>query len=331
MGGNLTEYSQDDVLDGEKRVQYEAFIFVVYTCITGPLILAGLVANATAFCIFGKMVHQNATTFLLRTLAVTDSCVMLCMIPRLCVVVLELYKEHSVYTIAETLSPILVAYITPLWYIVYVASVWTSVIIGMNRYIAVCRPLHAARLCTINQARKQILCVILGSIVYALPRFFAYTVGRKTDGSTFIAIAWIDNKWYYYIYYLGFYFTFIFIIPFGMLIFFCVRLITALRGVRTLRVDFHGTRRVDTKVTSMLVVLLVVSLVCHTANILDMILHLAGLKYIWGFIYAIADISVILNSSLNCVIYLVYIKTFRVMLCKICNNSLGLTQDYELS
>ena len=329
--GNLTEYSQDDVLDVEKRAQYESFLFVVYTCIVGPLILMGLLANTIAFCIFGKMVHHNATTFLLRTLALIDSCVMLCMIPRLCVVVLELYKEHTVYTIAETLRPVLVVYITPLWYIVYVATVWTSVMIGMNRYIAVCRPLHAARLCTINQARKQILCVILGSITYAIPRFFAYKIGRRTDGSTFIAISWIDNKWYYYIYFLGFYFTFIFIIPFSTLTFFCVRLITALRAARTLRVGFHGARQVDTRVTSMLVVLFIVSLVCHAANILDMILHLAGLKYIWVFIYAIADISVILNSSLNCVIYLVYIKTFRVMLCKICNNSLRLAQDYELS
>ena len=120
-----------------------------------------------------KMGRQNATTFLMRALAVIDSCVLLLRMAysmwsslwdmlcgdHSCDEKCHLH-EYSLHMLEHVTN------------ISIKACTWTSVIIGMNRYIAVCWPLQATRLCTVSNARKQILGVILGSIAYSLPGFF---------------------------------------------------------------------------------------------------------------------------------------------------------------
>ena len=77
-------------------------------------------------------------------------------------------------------------------HIACVAVVWISVIIGMNRYIAVCWPLQAARLCTISRVKKE-LCVVFFSIAHAPPRFFRYNLTQSVDGSRYMVTKLIKS------------------------------------------------------------------------------------------------------------------------------------------
>ena len=44
------------------------------------------------------------------------------------------------------------AYLLPLAFIAQTGTIWVTVLVAFNRYIAVCRPFSAARLCTVVQA-----------------------------------------------------------------------------------------------------------------------------------------------------------------------------------
>ena len=325
MGGNGSD-SFEDFDGGRQRLQ---LMYTICFIVTGLLALLGLVGNIVSFCTFGKM-PNSATTFLLRALAVFDSGLLL--------------LNASLYAMrwAEKLSVLLIftqIYIVSTSHIFYVAVVWTSVIIGMNRYIAVCRPLQAARLCTTDRARKQLVCIVLFSIVYALPRFFRYKLTKAADGSEYEIPFLIDDKiWYEYFYIVGCEMIFRFVIPFAMLLFFCVRLITTLRAARRQPLDLHGGPRVETRVTLMLVTLLGIFLICNAPNFIHnslmiILMHDFQFATSWANILAfyIADILTIFNSSCNWVIYFAYMKEFRKKQCLGCTRFWNQNQDHELT
>ena len=301
---------------------------IIYTYVAVPLVVIGLVWNGMAFWVLGKMVHQNATTFLLRVLAVMDSCVVL-------ITVLHLYgtalrKEDGddtwIQTTTEILGPYVMTYILPVYAVVNVANVWTTVLVGLNRYIVVCHPFQAVRFCTTSKAKKQVICVILCSIVYGLPKFFDYKLQRNADGSALSVKALIENKLYFYIYHVGCAWTFRFLIPAGMLIFFCVRLIIALRVARKQPITRHGAHQDDTRITSMLVFLLGIFLIyqicVYVIALLNMFLPMQRHIRIWLYAtFPVIKLSHILNSSVNWLIYVAYIKEFRKILCECCTCS----------
>ena len=66
----------------------------------------------------------------------------------------------------------LYSWLFPSAYVLRMINGWLTVLLTVDRYIAVCRPLHAQRLCTIQRAYSNIIAVIVASIIFCLPRFF---------------------------------------------------------------------------------------------------------------------------------------------------------------
>ena len=203
------------------------------------------------------------------------------------------------------------------------ANILTSVCIGMDRYIVVCRPLQAARLCTISLARKQVIFIVLRSVFAVLPTFFECEMKKTEDGSLYISYPLEHSKWYNYIYRVGFCFVFGSLLPFVSLSFCCVRITITLRSARRQPIDRHGDHLQDTRVTSMVLVILGIFILCHIywwiqrlcMNFLPDKFH----RHIWDtYGAAFGDLLLILNSSINWWIYFVYIDEFRRTLCKKC-------------
>ena len=307
-------------------------------CVVGPLALMGLIGNVITYIIFGKMGRQNAVTFLLRSLAVIDSCGLLVAVTYEYWFWSVLCGNVSIDTLASMLWPFMAVFVQPLYRVFLLANAWTSVIIGINRYIAVCRPLHAARLCTVSHARKQIACVVLFSFAYSLPRFLEYKdIG---DGKYFGLkdLDWMTKLWYYYIYVVGCDITFRFLVPVSILLYVCVRLAMTLRAATRQQMIRHGTHNTDTRVTTMLVVFLGVFLVCQTPSIYMRISFV--LTRVYGRIilerdmvmyYLFSPLCIIFNSSVNCLIYLAYNKQFRRKLCQRCTRGSTTNPAYELT
>lgn len=56
------------------------------------------------------------------------------------------------------------------------AAVWCTVLLAVNRYVALCLPFQACRWATVRIVRLQLLAVVIGLLVLNVPRFFQYEV-----------------------------------------------------------------------------------------------------------------------------------------------------------
>ena len=321
MDNNNSNYPVDYDYWKQETTQYEQFRFIVNAYVSGPLILVGLVGNIIAFCMLGKLTHQNAATFLLRGLALSDIFLLLSSVVFLC------SYETAYFHVSPTVWTIAVYAVNYSWAILQLfnmVNVWTTVVVGMNRYEALCRPLDVARLCSTGRARKHMTCIVLFSIAYGLPAFFENTI-RGVE---------IIREWYFYLYNIGCNVMFRFLIPFSLLLFFCFRIIIALRASKRQALGRHGGQQADAKITSMLLVLLCVFLVCNVSVWITFIVFFSQnpRTYIRTS-YAIPVIGVlyIFNSSANCLIYIIYIKEFRKLLCARCTHCSHQNEDYELA
>ena len=306
MDGNGSKNSEwNQTYIEQQEMLFQRYLFVIVIFVFGPVILVGLFGNIIAFSTFGKMVHQNATTLLLRALAFTDVCVLQHMALHIFTWQIYLYGDIWLST-ARLIHPYVVAYITPFVQIFKLANVWITVIVGFHRYIVVCRPLQAAKLCTTSHAKKQVVCVILMSTAFVVPMFFEFKL-ITMDGSTHYERLLFKYKWYNYIYATGCFLAFYFFLPLCMLLFFYVRIIAALRVAR--RQPLGRQRRCSAdfsqRVSSMLIVLLGIFLLTHATSFCHGVLrnflpNTLDVRIPLHYTYPIAQLGITFNSSVNC-------------------------------
>jgi len=65
-------------------------------------------------------------------------------------------------------------YVWPLVHISQMWTVWITVLVAFNRYVAICRPFQAIRICTMRQSRLQVSVSAVSIIVYNIPRFLEH-------------------------------------------------------------------------------------------------------------------------------------------------------------
>jgi len=84
------------------------------------------------------------------------------------------------------LSPydVVTAYVTtyvtvcvfPLVHVTQMWTVWITVLVALSRYVAICRPYQAPRLCTMRRVRQQVAAVAVAILLYNVPRFLEFRV-----------------------------------------------------------------------------------------------------------------------------------------------------------
>jgi hypothetical protein len=116
---------------------------------------------------------RTATNFFLLNLAIADLCVAL-----FCV-----YQNLSLYLSSNwAFGDLLCRMYHFIHALSYTASVYTLVVISVERYLAVVYPLLARRMLTINKLKITLIIVWLISAVCCIPRFFIFgTVTLEFD------------------------------------------------------------------------------------------------------------------------------------------------------
>ena len=307
-------------------------VITLSSCIISVL---GLIGNIIAFRTFGKMESQNASTTLLRFLAVVDSSLLLLV---LLSAVLSMFYQHDRYFSYVSMHCILPA----LYAIARTSTIWTPVLIGLQRYIAVCKPLLASSMCTVGNARKQFVCVLVFSVIVNVPQFFT----RKIDGvisedgdsnvtyvvnETPLAKSPWYNTGYDKVIRIG---LVNYAIPVVSLAFITVNLLQSLRSYRQRRISMtggHSRGQEDRGVDRMIIVVVVVFIICHTGYPIGTILD--GQTYapdthegLFCIMFSALLIFTLLNSSVNCLIYIAFNRQFRQILCP-CGRGVCYTAD----
>jgi len=342
-------------------VQYQ---IVVYIYIVGALCAFGIAGNVLSLVVLGRdHTIRRTTGFLLQMLAVADAAFL---VSCLFGITLDTFLEFTDW-LPVTIRrgwPYICVYLYPIGSITWLASVWMVVVLTADRYIAICRPLHAAQYSTLPRLRKAVAVLWMLSVAYRLPRFFEFEeVEIKTghvspsaihalngsdvvsDNSTMAdtllnlnqnstplesghALTWAHtamsaSRVYQFIYKMCLDFVVQYLLPLVALVFFNQRLVRALRESNQLRC--HGATDGGTgrQQTWMLVVVVIVFIVCQLPNGALQVCYVlvfyvyAGVPFFMSALrYAnvVANLMLVVNSSVNVVIYCFMGRQFRAIL-----------------
>lgn len=217
------------------------------------------------------------------------------------------------------IRPFLTLVVFPLSLIAQMGSVYMTMFVSLERYIAVCFPLKARSWCTRSHAKYCILAITIFAVLYNVPKFFEITLleGEDENHGVFYCLRASslrrDSK-YINIYIHWMYLIFMNLIPLSGITYFNLEIFRRVRRVNKMRYKLTQREMQDIKLTSMLFCVVVVFLICNFPAVLVNIYEVF-LPHIWidDRLLKISNFLIALSSSVNFIIYVVLVKKFRLV------------------
>ena len=174
MYANRTGNMSDDDIDGPLQSGCHFYRFIIYTVIVGALVVVGIIGNSLAFVVFWKDTIKTSTSFLFQALSLIDSVLLVSVF---LIYTIDSFVEYTdmLQGLSST-SPYQIRWSFPVATTAHTASIWVTVLIAVNRYVAVCLPYKASRWCTVFMAKKQLAVVLLIAVLYNAPTFAQFHV-----------------------------------------------------------------------------------------------------------------------------------------------------------
>ncbi|XP_046328194.1 FMRFamide receptor-like [Haliotis rufescens] len=309
----------------EFRMELNTFKFSMLGIIGNTLAVFGLLANTLSIIVLRHRKMRSSTAYYLVTLAIYDNVILVAMVVFFGLPALYESMEPSILESYHFNYSYAMPIVYPVSLAAQMASIYTCVAFTIERYIAVCHPLHAANTCTKSRAKKAMLLIFLWSILYNIPRYFHYRVDTK----------WVDEKnrtqavaketefgsdtVFRQVYLIYFQLIFMFLIPFSILMILNSALIRALRHSHQQRQQMSNSAAREHNLTIMLVAVIVLFLVCQFPSIIDNILMastergqlVSNMHY--NKFYVMCTFMVEINSATNFIMYCVFGKKFRMV------------------
>ena len=308
------------------------FNYVVNVYIDGLLCLLGYIGNISILIVLHKDAVRTSNAIFLQALAIFDSMFLTYVL--LYVVLRTLASYTGALQGYTAINSYIVAIVLPIGWTSQTCTIWLVMVIAIDRYIAVSRPLKATLWCTTKNAKRVVVIVFVAAVLFNAPRWpHYYYVGfisgkNKSGGTTFISHLVFDvNFWnedlYSKIYHITLTFVFLFIIPLTIIIVLNVRLALAIKAAMRKRQQMTNSvrpggasQKVDssTNVNLMLVIVISIFVICELPDFIAAIVgamdaksHLTG----YGYFAAVKESLLVLNSAINFYIYCIFYKRFN--------------------
>jgi len=154
--------------------------FVRLVCevyITMPLAMAGIVGSILSFAVLCNHRPRLTPTVVLQYLALADVTIL-----ALCLTLRSFrYIEPPIPGYSERVFAYVFCILYPIAFITRMFGTWLVVLLTIDRYIAVCHPLQASRLCTVKRTLIIVAVMFVSSVVFSLPRFFEYYLDDESS------------------------------------------------------------------------------------------------------------------------------------------------------
>lgn len=321
---------------GGPACQETVFFFVVYGPCFGLVCLFGLVGNSLSFAVLHKYSKSSVATYLLKALAIMDNLFLASAAAVQIIPGMAIYFGHEkmlarVYTVLQK-------YAWPPVHMIQMGTVWMLVLVASNRYIAVCMPLRAPRLCTKRRVQCQMLALTATIVIYNVPRFMEYNyvkVNQTQPDNTTLLVPYnaglANSKVYNILYENVSYCLFVFLLPLVILIFFNVHLVRELKKAQQYRrvLKTSGRTVEENNITLVMIIIIVVFIVCQTPASINQILfyvldddshHATSGCTPYMHFFHLANLLITINSAVNFVVYCLFRRQFqqelRALLCR---------------
>lgn len=309
------------------------FQFCVNTILIGLLCVLGLCGNTISILVLQKDRHNRVAVFLLQSLALADNSILcICFLTLTVLYGLEhVVAGNELFVIFRHIA---LKYTSPLGNIALSSGIWLTVLLAINRYIAVCRPFKAKRWLTMTYARVQVAVVVTLSVLLNIPRVLRFPDSPcQKNSSNCSELTDLATDIRFGLYYLnGFYMPFVSVLPLVLLIGFNVPLIRQIQKTkrRMKRDSLSYSGRQETNITIVMIVIILELIIFHTP---DRIVQVVRAYYwtilrdskspkcpeFWYIADNLSNLLIVANSSTNFIVYYVCRRRFRRTLCqKLC-------------
>lgn len=304
--------------------------FAIDVVAVSIIFVCGVTGNTFSFMVLVRDRGRKGTTnFILQSLALFDTLFLVCCLFFQVMKTLSLYTGWIDYYNFEARYLIFVLYGTGM--AIRMMRNWTVVVVSVERWIGVCRSLHAPVICTMGKARMGMVAVVLSSIVFSAP-FFAIPTTAESFSSDinrhiwFITVRKFARQPYFRV---GFrvvaYFIVIIGAPIVMLTVFNFLLIQGVRKANVERTRMvcrantnasgtgggvgHPIRNLE--VTRLCIGVVVVYIICELPAVVCEIISYTGGRDLVFILRPLTNMLVCLNSGVNFYIYVFLGKRFR--------------------
>ena len=216
-------------------------------------------------------------------------------------------------------------YMWPLICIAQMSSVWMTVLISGERYLAICHPLRSMHMRSISKVRWATIVIYCASILFNIPKFFEFQPELVHDADwniTIWAVGATDmraNLIYRYLYNTALFCLLVYAIPLIILTYLNVKIIAQMRAANKGWDTLNRRQQHEVKATVMPLCTVLVFIMCTTQSLLAFVFDAiySDISMKWLQIYtAVVNLIVIFNAAVNFLIFYLFGRKFRVLLKK---------------
>ncbi|KAK9497380.1 hypothetical protein O3M35_004712 [Rhynocoris fuscipes] len=236
-------------------------------------------------------------------------------------------KTPLLFSYYYRVYPFLSTVVYPIALIAQTCTVYLTLTVTLERFVAVCHPLQARSFCTYGRAKLYVILIIIFSILYNLSRFWEVKVEVEYDMDynvtmyTPVPSSLRNNQMYISVYIHWLYLLFIYFLPFIILAVLNTAIYMQIRKANQERQRLSRLQKKEICLATMLLCVVIVFFLC---NILALITNV--LEAFYGIVLTkmvkTSNLLVTINSSVNFIIYVIYGEKFKRLFLKLfCSHS----------
>ncbi|ELU03391.1 hypothetical protein CAPTEDRAFT_188940 [Capitella teleta] len=314
VSANIRHNSKSSSVDLDTCTWYNITIRVIFG---GFLVCFGMIGNGLTMVIMGKERHKSSTIRMLFYLAIVDSFILIVYgtmaIP---IPVLSLLGMGRVAHNMQTVSISTLAYVGQM---LNQMSIFFTTIVTWQRYVSVCIPLKAKKYTSTRVTNAMTIASVVFSIAFYLPNFFQSELVTSNGTISTVTVDFAQSSSYQMFYSVVLQYLLSYILPMIALGSMGFSLVKSLRQAKVMNVNFTKTARVREELTLSIIIVVIIFGFCQSIGPSRRILMWIFVPYpravrCGGPLFFFGPwvlISLIINSTVNFIIYILCARAFR--------------------
>eukprot|EP00095_Tigriopus_kingsejongensis_P002754 snap_masked-scaffold138_size318692-processed-gene-2.2 protein:Tk02754 transcript:snap_masked-scaffold138_size318692-processed-gene-2.2-mRNA-1 annotation:"fmrfamide receptor" len=313
----------NDTMGLEAEIPLVTFEFIVHGLLILFIGFLGIIGNVLCLIVLCQPQMRNTINCLLIGLAIIDISLIVSAWLMFSLPAFQIYFERRLLTKVSDVYQYTTPFVYPVGMIAQTASVYLTVTITMERYLVVCMPLKSRSICTYGRAKRCVVLIMTSAIVYNISRFFEYKfetfqvllpIGRNVTLTFLQSTHLRDNPMYISLYMTWMYMIFMYVIPFAILFVLNAKIALEIRSARQKRSQMTIAQQAEEGLAIMLLVIVCTFMLCNAPAMVSNIME--ALAYQAVKLTQVSNLLIVINSSLNIIVYVIFCKKFRTILVK---------------